>query len=162
MNAIEKYRLKKLLKTEVEDLRKISEGTFINRLKDLAHTSACTIVDDDIALNFEDGHHCTTAEIIVFSLNKNLLYELTVAYMGFETLIGTREQLNDETNRLIYKARAICPPATHYVPRGELREIYDDQQWYIWFASEFMGLPDKQAYNYYAKRHINSRRLSRG
>lgn len=142
MNNIDKNRLKHLLQGEVKLLKE---------------QMPFSVIPARYQLDEDSGQfHWTEGEVNVFHLDTNLFHELAVAYYAYQILIDIIDScLEEETILLIRKARQICPPAKYYNHSIPLTMRINDKAWFLWLANEFMDIPLRQAYSYYAKRDFN-------
>lgn len=138
---------------EKEELR----GLLAGMVEDWEEHTPDLVVSEDVRLNEDSTTSKTTeAEILVFGLPRDLLYELHVARHVYEFFIGIVDksafsEYEEPLFELLTKAREICPPVRHFEQEWAFKLHNDEPQWFEWFAAEFFGLSNRHAYAFWHK-----------
>jgi len=132
-------------------------------------TNPDPLIDEHEQLDEDSCQWFTSrAEIDVFGLDPDLLFDLHAAYAAFEVFLGIvcaqPEGFGDadRVEELLGKLVALCPPmpVTESI-EAPFREAESWPFFFCWFAARFYGLPNRQADAFYHKRQFNTAHLAR-
>ena len=116
------------------------------------------ITDEAVRLDEDRAHETvTTAEILVFGLDQDLIPALQIAHMAYEELIDIiwPPHFGERTHALIVRAREIVPPIRSFGHEVPFETGGTEPQSFRWFAKTFLDLPHRQAAAIYAKHDWN-------
>lgn len=100
----------------------------------------------------------TEAELLVFSIPRDLVPELQVAYLGYQYLIDIvpGDLFDARTAALIEKARHSVPPLKSFGHDVPFETGMSDERFFAWFAATFFGVCHRDAWAFYAKHTFNT------
>lgn len=110
----------------------------------------------------DSGCVVTEAELLVFSIPRDLVPELQVAYMGYQYLIDVvpGDLFDLQTAQLIEKARSIVPPLKSFGHDISFETGMCDERFFAWFARIFLGICQRDAWAFYAKHEFNAHEIT--